>query len=174
MLYFLSLLDSEEEKYIFETIYKEYRSLMYFVANDIIHDEKESEDIVHDSFLKLIKILDKISNPVCPKTRNLVITIVERAAIDVYRSRKRHMNQELNEEVINVPSEDEIQKREKANKIQRAIALLPTKYREIILLKYDNELSNQEISDIMDMNEENVKKTIQRAKKKLACILEEI
>ena len=52
------------------------------------------------------------------------------------------------------------------------MALLPTRYRELLFLKFDNGYSEREIAVMCSMTEANVKKTIQRAKKKLESILE--
>ena len=55
--------------------------------------------------------------------------------------------------------------------LAKAMAMLPTRYRELLLLKYDNGYSEREIAVMCSMTEANVKKTIQRAKKKLESIL---
>ena len=51
------------------------------------------------------------------------------------------------------------------------MATLPTRYRELLFLKYDNGYSEREIAVMCSMTEANVKKTVQRAKKKLESIL---
>lgn len=86
MLFYLSLIDTNEEKSKFERIYEAYRNLMYYAASRILGDTRDSEDVVHQAFLKIIEILDKIPAAVCPQTHSLVVTIVERKAIDLYRS----------------------------------------------------------------------------------------
>ena len=89
MLIYLSLIEEDAEREKFEMLYDAYRNLMFYLANEILGDTQDSEDVVHQSFLKIIGILDKISQPRCPQTRALVVTIVRRTAIDLYRSRKR-------------------------------------------------------------------------------------
>ena len=172
LVFYVSLIESDDNKTKFEIIYEEYKNLMYYVANQILGDTKDSEDIVHDAFLKLITIIDRIDDPKCPKTKNLVVTIVERKAIDLYRRRKRRQIVPLEEETINVPSSFEPESVIEQSSIARMIAMLPTRYRELILLKYDSGLSEKEISELLTMTEANVHKTIQRAKKRLSAILE--
>ena len=172
LVFYVSLIESDDNKTRFEIIYEEYKNLMYYVANQILGDTKDSEDIVHDAFLKLITIIDRIDDPKCPKTKNLVVTIVERKAIDLYRRRKRRQIVPLEEETINVPSSFEPESVIEQSSIARMIAMLPTRYRELILLKYDSGLSEKEISELLTMTEANVHKTIQRAKKRLSAILE--
>lgn len=56
---------------------------------------------------------------------------------------------------------------EENDRLVKAIALLPGKYREVLLLKYARGYSMDEIAMILSMSKENVKKTIQRARRKL-------
>ena len=58
---YLSLLNSEEEKKTFQEIYYSYRSLLYQVANQILKDTWLSEDAVQNTFLALVKNMEKIS-----------------------------------------------------------------------------------------------------------------
>ncbi len=172
LLFYISLIESDDDKTKFEIVYDEYKNLMFYVANEILGDTKDSEDVVHDAFLKVIKIIDGIHDPRCPQTKNLVVTIVERTAIDLYRKRKRRQIIPLDEETINVPTSFETDYVIERSSIARAIAMLPTRYRELLLLKYDSGLSEKEISEVLAMTEANVHKTIQRAKKRLSEALE--
>lgn len=173
MLIYLSLIESDAEKTKFEIIYHEYRDLMFCVADKILNNQQDSEDTVHQAFIKLIEVLEKIDEPKCPKTRGLVVTIVERKAIDLYRKKKRSVVVELDEEYYNVPSPSDLESVDGMSDLAKAMALLPTRYRELLLLKYDSGFSEREIAQLLAMTEANVKKTIQRAKVKLGTILEE-
>lgn len=173
MLIYLSAIESDSHKSKFEAIYTEYRNLMFYIANRILKHVNDSEDVVHQSFLKIIEIIDKIGDPKCPQTKSLVVTIVERKAIDLYRARKRRKILPIDEEYINVPSRSEIETLPERSAFAEAMAMLPTRYRELLMLKYDNGFTNHEIAGMLSMTEDNVKKTLQRAKAKLEMILEE-
>lgn len=173
LLIYLAIIDSAENQSKFETIYYAYRDLMYYTANKILGDEKDSEDVVHDSFLKIIHILNKISIPTCPQTRALVVTITERTAIDLYRHRQRHTSVPFDEVYLGVPARSGIEAIESTDTLAKAIATLPGHYREILLLKYAQGYSVKEIADILSLSQANVKKLIQRAKKKLETLLTE-
>ena len=88
MLIYLAMIDSPEEKIKFEIIYEQYKNLMFYTANKILGDTRDSEDIVHDAFLKIIEIIDSIDDPKRPQTRSLIVTITENRAIDLYRRRR--------------------------------------------------------------------------------------
>lgn len=172
MLVYLNMIDSDEDRFKFEAIYHEYKNLMYYTANHILGDTRDSEDIVHQAFIKIIDIIDRIDEVKCPKTKGLIVTITERTAIDLYRARKRRSAVSFDEEFINTPTETDIDRFDQRDILAGAMAALPTKYRELLLLRYDNGFSVPEIAKLMNMSQDNVRKTIQRAKTKLAASLE--
>ena len=88
MFIYLAIIDSPEGKLKFEVIYERYKGLMFYTANSVLGDTRDSEDIVHDAFLKIIEIIDEIDDPKSPQTRYLIVTITENKAIDLYRKRK--------------------------------------------------------------------------------------
>lgn len=81
MLIYLQMLETPEEKSLFEQIYLEYCGLMFHVAYEILHNEQDAEDAVHQAFVKIAENIKKIDAPVCPKTHSYVVTIVEHQAI---------------------------------------------------------------------------------------------
>lgn len=172
MLIYLAMIESDADKSKFEIIYNSYKKLMLYQANKILGDINDTEDVVHESFLKIIKIIDQIEKPKCPKTRNLIVTIVERTAIDLYRRRQKLSIVTMDEEYINVPEAKDIEDLHGKVDISAAMAMLPTRYRELLLLRYDSGFTEAEVAELLSMSQENVHKTIQRAKKKLGEIME--
>lgn len=168
MLIYLAMIDSPEEKIKFEIIYEQYKNLMFYTANKILGDTRDSEDIV----LKIIEIIDSIDDPKRPQTRSLIVTITENRAIDLYRRRRSKTVVSFEEEYIGVPNQSVIEQIEDGELLSKAIASLPGKYREVLLMKYARGYSMDEIAEILSMSKENVKKTIQRARKKLSDYLE--
>lgn len=78
----------------------------------------------------------------------------------------------FDEEYLGVPDQDVLRSVEDVDLFTKAMAALPNRYRDILLLRYSHGYAVEEISDILSMKPENVKKTIQRARKKLGEILE--
>lgn len=173
MFIYLAMIDSSDGKIKFEIMYAQYKNLMFYVSNKILGDTRDSEDVVHDAFLKIIEIIDNIDDPKSPKTRSLIVTITENKAIDLYRRRLSKHIVSFDEEYIGVPEQLMIEQIEDGDLLSKAIAILPGKYREVLLMKYAQGYSVDEISKILSMSKENVKKTIQRARKKLGDYLEQ-
>ena len=165
MFLYLAMIDSDADKSKFEILYSEYKNLMYYTANRILCNSSDTEDVVHQAFLKVIEILDTISSPRCHKTRALLVTITEHKAIDLYREKQRRNVLPLAEEYIGAAPAAE------RDTLAAAIASLPPRYRSVLLLRYDCGYSNAEIANILDTTEPNVRKLIQRAKEKLSAAL---
>lgn len=151
----------------FNELYRYYRNLMFHVAYGILNDVPDAEDAVQQAFLSIYKNLKKISEIQCPKTRSFVVIITERKAIDLLRSRKRHSTVELNEDIagitIRMPGE---------YGLSGAMARLPARYREVLLLRFDNGFSTKEVASMLGMSLTATQKTITRAKEMLRKELE--
>lgn len=50
MLIYLQVIDAPEDRDQFITLYETYRGLMFYVANQILQNEQDAEDAVHDAF----------------------------------------------------------------------------------------------------------------------------
>ena len=92
-------------------------------------------------------------------------------AIDLYRKKQREKVIPFEEEYIGGRHHAEVERSAEGQAIIGAIKMLPIKYREVLLLKYSHGYSMDEIAEILSMSKENVKKTIQRARKKLEALL---
>ena len=56
MFTYLTLIESDTDKSKFEIIYRAYRDLMFHVAYKILNNQQDSEDAVHQAFLKIIEV----------------------------------------------------------------------------------------------------------------------
>lgn len=173
MLVYLSMLETQQEKNKFEQIYYTYKDLMLHTANRILGDTRDTEDVVHQAFLKIIENLEKIDEIKCHKTRSFIVTIVERIAIDLYRQRKRRTAIPMDEAYINVPAPSQIEAVPGYTDLERAMAALPTRYRQVVLLRFDDGLSYDEIARLLSTTPANVRKLVERARAQLRAKLEE-
>lgn len=171
MIMYLQMLETSEEKVRFEELVNTYKNLMFYVANQILNNDHDAEDAVQQAFFAILKNFERISEIKCPQTRSFVVTVVERKAIDLYRAKNRNAVISFDEEYINTPTYEADAVADRTD-LARVLAMLPTRYRELLLLKYDSGYSEREIAAMCSMTPANVKKTIHRAKKKLEMLLE--
>lgn len=168
MIIYLQMLETPEEKSKFEQLYLEYKGLMFHVAYEILHNEQDAEDAVHQAFVKIAENIKKIDDPICPKTHSYVVTIVENKAIDQYRKQQKHQTVELIEEIQGTNAHYEGD-----NDLTKCILKLPARYREMILLRYHHGYSVREIAGMMGISLPAAIKLDQRAKQKLKKLCEE-
>ena len=159
--------DASMQNWKFDQVYYTYRTLMYRVAYSILENEQDAEDAVQQAFFSIYKNLEKIFEIKCPKTRSFVVIIVERKAIDILLKKNREACLELDEDIvgISVPLPGD-------HGLADVMARLPARYREILLLRYDNGFTVNEIAQLLDMTSGTVQRTITRAKDALRRELE--
>lgn len=164
---YLMMIDVPEDRTKFEKLYLKYRNLMFYVANEILKNQHDAEDAVHQAFLAMLKHLDKISEIDSPKTRSYVVIVVERKAIDILRLKKKENEIELNEKTVGneIPLPGD-------GGLADAMAKLPSHYRDVLLLKYDNGFSTREIAQVLGITDSGVRKLLARAKTALKHMLD--
>ena len=162
MIVYMQLIESDEDKSKFEQIYLKYRNLMFYVARKILNNQQDAEDAVHQAFVSIIENLEKISDVGSPKTRSYIVIIVERKAIDLARKQQRIVSiGELGVPVgIEFPLPGD-------NGLADALASLPTRYREILLLRYEHGFTTKELAQQLGMKRSSVQKLLWRAKNAL-------
>lgn len=170
MLFYLAMIETEEDKRKFERIYLAYKQTMFYAANRILKNVYTSEDAVHQAFIRIINHLDKINENDCHKTRAFLVVITEHIAIDIYRKQKKESTHSYDELEIYV-SDTGVESYEESDDLAVAIAKLPVNYATVLCLKFSQGYSDSEISSILNITEENVRKRISRAKKKLEELL---
>ena len=168
MLVYLQTIEAPSGRELFESLYLQYRDLMFYIANGILQNDQDAEDTVHAAFVAIAENIDKISDPDCPKTKGYIVTITENKAIDLYRKRKRQPNILFLEEKegLSVSYEGEVA-------IAACFARLPARYRDVLMLRYRYGYTSREISKMLGISEANANKRIQRAKERLEKLCKE-
>lgn len=168
MITYLMMIETPADQSKFERIYLHYKGLMYHTAYQILHNQEDAEDAVHNAFVKIAENISKIGEPVCPKTRVYIVTIVESKAIDLYRQNRRRGKLSYLDEISGIELDET-----RVHGLSGCLAKLPARYRQIILLKYYHGFSTKEIGKMLNITEANAIKLDQRAKNKLLQICQE-
>ncbi|MCM1167173.1 MAG: sigma-70 family RNA polymerase sigma factor [Lachnospiraceae bacterium] len=157
-------------------LFKTYRQMMYKIALDILHNETDAENIIQDTFLWIINNLEKISQIPCHERGSYFASIIEHRAIDIYRRRSNHPIEDL-EEQFDLSADERVDEAALSNVtvevIKNAMNELSHRDYEMLVLYLFKEMSPKEISGAMGIPESNIRKYIERARKRLAKILRE-
>ena len=134
MIVYLQMIETDEDKSKFEEIYQEYRNLMYYVAYKRMQHEQDAEDVVHHVFVKIAENIKNIE-PVSPKTKQLIVTMVDNRVTDVFRVRGKHPVVMYDDELKNSP----VTENEREDLLAECILKLPEQQRMVIWMNIQNE-----------------------------------
>ena len=162
-----------------ETLVKEHTRLVYRVAYAVLREHYDTEDVVQETFLRVLRYSRSLAAVENPKT--WLARIAWRVAID--RSKKRRRNRELTIEnsdrvLDEIPgadaAADEVLERTRIRAAtEKLIAALPKKLREPLVLSTIREMSPREVGAVLGINEAAVRSRVFRArqilKEKLAA-----
>jgi len=168
MLYiYLAMLESPEDKEKMADLYYTYREYLLNTARDILRDESDAEDVVHEAFLRVANNFTKICDVSSHQTRNFLVIIVRGLALNQYNKRNRVVevsfeNLEGTDDSLAV--EDSGPEQFEYEDLHQVLEQLPAEHRDILYLMYYERLSVREISKFLNLTESAVKKRLQRAR----------
>ena len=182
VLVYLAALETEAERDRFQALYERYRGLMFHRAMLLLRNESDAEDAVHQAFLAILEHFEKISSIDCPKTRAYVVIIAESKA-DEKRDRARKLDQAVDQLRARkrLASEAELEALPGpeiplpgGSDLARAMAALPARYRQALLLRFQMGYTTRELAGLFGMTEASAGKLLWRAKQALKGKLEEV
>lgn len=158
----------------FALLIERYQNKLFYYVLKYVAETDKAEDIVQESFIKIYTNLRSFDQT--KKFSAWAYRITHNQLIDTVRKQKPTVSIEQNEWVNNIadPSVDiveEIQGKQTKKEVQSAVALLPSKYKDVIILHYFEGYGYEEISDILAIPTSSVGTRIRRGKQKLKDIL---
>ena len=156
---------------IFIQIYELYYKLMYQVSYSILQNFEDTEDVLQEAFIRINKNISKISDPFCPKTKNFVVIITKRIALNMLRKKKGIQAEELLATLEDVRVDASPEKANETKTVQELVKMairdLPDRYRDCLFLSLIDEYTPKEIACILEMKEHVIYKRLERGKKML-------
>ena len=164
---FLAMLDTPEEKIKFEDLYNRYRDMMYNYACKILKDIYLAEDAVHNSFMSVIKRLEKIPIDNSDETQAYLLVTVRNASIAILNRKNKIIDMDIENIEDDTDLELEIETEYCRQRVWDLIMDMDKIYSDTLALKLFYGLSNTEIADIMKTDIDVVNMRVYRARKKL-------
>lgn len=138
-----------------------------------------AEDLTQEVFIRIYKTLDQY-DPKQGDLSNWLMRLARNLIIDDYRHRQRNPQNSMADAVddhqyhlraVGTSAQKEIERKELAGQVQEGIDKLPDDLRTCVILRDIEELSYQEIVDVLNIPEGTVKSRINRGRIELAKIL---
>jgi RNA polymerase sigma-70 factor (ECF subfamily) len=163
-------------------LYDRYFDRVYsLVFNQVDRNREVAEDIVQDTFLAALKSAKGFKGRSSAYT--WLCSIAYHKVADHYRRQSRERKRmvsgvdvdavDASENPGTQPQPDSmIESAETRQVVNEALAKLPWDYRQVLILKYVEEMSVQEISQIMDRSPKSIEGLLTRSRKALQAQLE--
>ena len=162
-----------------EEIVSNFSRRIFNLAYRFTSSIEAAEDLTQEVFIRIYKTLDQydakqgdLANWLMRLARNLII--------DDYRHRQRNPQNTMADDVdehayhlrsIGTSAQKEMERRELCAQVQEGIDKLPPDLRTCVILRDIEEMSYQEIVDVLQIPEGTVKSRINRGRIELAKIL---
>jgi len=149
----------------FEVLYHRYRDWVYCLAYRFTGSDAEALDVLQETFMYLLKkfpgfvLTAKMTSFLYPAVKNFSITAgKKRRRFKFVSTEKAFSGEEAKPDPPLDPQRAEL---------QAAIDVLPENHREVVLLRFVDDLSLVEISEVMDIPLTTVKSWLYKALGKL-------
>lgn len=142
----------------FDILLNRYKGVVFNYLNYTFKNQEQAEDAFQDVFMKVVVYLNSGKYQENGKFSNWLMRIVRNMLIDQYRRAKNEISIVSNDEsevdlfnnptmAVNENREQELIDQQTMSEVKFLIELLPDNQREVLLLRYFEDLSFKEIAE---------------------------
>lgn len=157
----------------FGELVEQYRDNVYRLAYRMCGNAYDADEAAQEAFVAAWRALPNFRGDA--KFSTWLYRLTSNAAIDVMRREKRHQTVGDGEMVDLADDADSpqetVERTEQQEAVQKALSTLSEEYREVLLLRYMEELDYAEIAEVLQLPSGTVKSRINRAKAALKTAL---
>lgn len=146
----------------FGKLYEHYYATMVWLAYSIVKDVTTAEDIAQQSFATACENLGSLKDK--EKFANWLSGICRNTALTSFALSKKD-NVSIDDVVL--VCNDEGNDVEEQKIVQKSVFELPQMYREVVVLHYYNDMSYDQIKDLLGVSLHTVRGRLRRARKKI-------
>jgi RNA polymerase sigma-70 factor, ECF subfamily len=147
----------------FDELFRESAADVHAYAISLLGNRAAAEDVTALAFERLYRARARLDTG-RGTPRAWLFAIARNAALDELRRRQRQPQSELPEELPGDRGLDEaFEQLARRASVRDALAALPLREREVVLLKFHGQLSNSELAKALDVSESNAGTRLHRA-----------
>ena len=177
----LSTIQDDDDRVFLLDLYTGYYALIRSTVNKVTHDGQENDDLVEDTFLKLIEKISLLRTFDCCKTASYVVYTARSVAINFIRHRdvqNKHSYYGAQEDVLEGLAdtkermEDWYLRREELGSLSDAVLKLPGRQKNLLYFKYVLDMSDAEIAERLSISPGSVRDYLTRARRAARDLVE--
>ncbi len=167
----------ERQRLLQEALYDRYADKVFFKCVSIVKDHETAKDLAHDVLVKVfVKLSDfKGTSPFY----GWVLAIAYNHCISYIRSKKRQKIEDFDAHSYDI-AEDDIERENlelkelRLEKLETLLEELSENERAILLMRYQDDMSIREISEVLDLTESAIKMRLKRSRDRLAELFKSV
>jgi RNA polymerase sigma-70 factor, ECF subfamily len=160
------------DKHAFKIIYETFYKRIYRYCSIQVNNNEVAKDLCQETFIKAWKSLPTFTLEKGGTMQAFLFRIARNLIIDLSRKKKEYSLAEYTEVETNEDFYDDFEKKQTINNIKKSLKELDETDRQIIILRYFEELSTEETAKVIGMNHGALRVRVHRVLKKLKDILE--
>ncbi|WP_158797034.1 RNA polymerase sigma factor [Pedobacter sp. L105] len=161
----LASLIREGNEASFAEVYERFYGILYLHAHKRLNNEEEARDVIHELFAALwskhesLEIANNLSGYLYSAIRNRILDIISHKKVEekYIDSLQHYIDHDF------TYADHLVRERDLARLIEKEIASLPPKMREVFVLSRKSHLSHKEIAELLGISEQTVRTQIKKA-----------
>lgn len=170
----LSIEDESDRQLVLE-LYQRYKLNMYYMALRIVNDPAIAEELVQESCLVIIRKLDRIKAVEVCKRKKYIVSLVKNVSVNyvVKRNRQSKYSFSATDDLLarqidpNSDVESELFRNCDIEMTKRALMQLSEKDRNILRMRYDDDLCDAEIAEYLAIKANSARYYLTLARRRL-------
>ena len=173
VLFVIDYIDNDSDKAFVENLYIEYMPFLRSRAYKYVQDVNISNDLAHDCIVNMIKHLDKLKSLHKDKIRAYISVSINNVVLNYLKRSSRQVengicdlsdNYNLSDDYS---VEEEIERKYEYQTVYAGFDKLCERDKSIISMKYDLELNDSQIADVLNITKDSVRMTVLRSVRNL-------
>ncbi len=171
----------DDDRAFMVNLYNKYYNLARKTIYNITHDNQKIEDLINDSFVKLIEKISKIRTLDCCSLTVYVVYTVRSVSINHLKHKEvenKHMyyseNMELAEDIFDYEDNtiEKLIRQEELELLNVTFSKLTQNQRDLLYFKYILEMSDKQIAEILGIASGSVRQYLTRARRQARKLIE--
>jgi RNA polymerase sigma-70 factor (ECF subfamily) len=166
---------TQEEAKTLETLMG-HQEVVFRICLGFSRNPSDAEDLAQDVYLKAFRKIATIRNPNSHKewlfrvARNVCLDYQKKTRkVRLFPSRDENLEASVRDEILEDPDEDG----DRLKKLKRAVARLPRKQKEVLVLREYGHFSYQELARTLQIKEGTVMSRLNRARRAVLKLMKE-
>lgn len=161
--------DPAQKERAFSLLVDAYSERLYYQIRRMVNDHDDTDDVLQNVFIKVWRYLDGFNRDA--QLHTWLYRIAHNESVTFLKKQQRNSSESLDDAYMQPIADSFTDGDAIQQKLQQAIDTLPDKQKQVFLLRYYDELSYDEMSEVLGTSVGGLKASYHHAVKKIEAFL---